>query len=107
MGSIDKPKTFKAIVKDITSNDHLAYSSFWTEDHCWRLFVELERLGEVIWSGTKKPINLQDCTFLFKEYLINLSEKIGSDGITPSWFHVFSKLHGQHTVILNSFGVDT
>eukprot|EP00415_Alexandrium_ostenfeldii_P003953 UN3953 len=44
---------------------------------------------------------------LFQEYLVSLQAVTTKDGIANSWFRVFEGLKGQHTIVLNSFGVDT
>mmetsp|Transcript_1245 Transcript_1245/g.2854 ORF Transcript_1245/g.2854 Transcript_1245/m.2854 type:complete len:443 (+) Transcript_1245:128-1456(+) len=106
---IEKLRTFKQLVKDMTSGDHLSYSSFWTEEKCWRLFIELAGKGEVRWAGQDSPFSLEQCRTLFKEYMVTLDRVISKDGIPESWFHVFKELnaHGNHNIVLNSFGVDT
>mmetsp|Transcript_103307 Transcript_103307/g.296602 ORF Transcript_103307/g.296602 Transcript_103307/m.296602 type:complete len:456 (+) Transcript_103307:120-1487(+) len=104
---IEKPENLKSLVKRITAHSHEAYGSFWTEDRCWQLFAALADLGEVTWSGSEDNFDLDDCQTLFKEYLISLGRAISKDGIAPSWFTVFDKLKGEHSVHLNSFGVDT
>jgi len=102
-----KAKTLKGVVKDITANNNEAYASFWTQEQCWRLFTDLEPRGELRWSSRGEPFTLEECQKLFSEYLVTLAQVATSDGIAESWFRVFEALRGQHTVVLNSFGVDT
>jgi hypothetical protein len=104
---IEKEKTLKQLVKEITKNSHDAYGAFWTEEKCWSLFAEVAAKGQVRWSGQDKLFSLEACKDLFKEYLASLGKVVNEDGIAVSWFEVFAKLRGQHTVVLNSFGVDT
>jgi len=106
---IDKPKTFKQLVKDITKDNREAYGSFWTADRCERFFVEVASKGEVRWAGDDRPFPLEAFQRLFQEYIVSLSNVINPDGIAHSWFQVFERVaaKGCHTVVLNSFGVDT
>lgn len=104
---IEKKMKLKQLVKEITSNSHEAYGSFWTEDNCWRLFAEVAAKGEVRWEGQDKTFTLEASQELFKEYLVSLEKVISKDGIAGSWFRVYDALKGRHTVVLNSFGVDT
>lgn len=104
---IEKPKTMKSIVKDMTSSSRDAYGAFWTEEKCWRLYAELADKGEVRWAGEEGHFSLEACKKLFKEYLTSLGQVVSKDGIAVSWFQVFKVLRGHHTVVLNSFGVDT
>mmetsp|Transcript_13796 Transcript_13796/g.39721 ORF Transcript_13796/g.39721 Transcript_13796/m.39721 type:complete len:437 (+) Transcript_13796:91-1401(+) len=105
--SIDKKKTMKQLVKDMTSSDRDAYASFWTPERCWRLYTELEAKGDVTWSGQKDPFPLKACQDLFDNYLASLPKVITRDGIAGSWFRMYDSLQGRHTIVLNSFGVDT
>lgn len=104
---IDKMKTLKSLVKEITSGDNDAYGSFWTEERCWRLFNVLAEKGEVRWSGDDQKFTIETCQQLFKEYLGSLGRNVDKDGIAASWFRVYQTLRDHHTVVLNSFGVDT
>lgn len=104
---IEKKRTVKQIVKDITRNDRDAYSSFWTPDHCWRLFTELAAAGEVTWSGEKEAFSLDACKLLYEGYLTSIPKVATKDGIAASWFHLHESLRTQHSIVLNSFGIDT
>ncbi|CAK0901517.1 unnamed protein product, partial [Prorocentrum cordatum] len=44
---------------------------------------------------------------LFYEYKDTISQGIDGDGITQSWFRCYEKLGMRHSLMLNSFGVDT
>jgi len=104
---IAKPKTLKSVVKDVLSDNNEAYASFWTQEQCWRLFAELALHGVLRWSSRGDPFTLDECQKLYQEYLVSLSKVVNSDGIAASWFQVFAALKDQHSVVLNSFGVDT
>lgn len=104
---VDKTKSLKQLVKEITSSSHEAYGAFWTEANCWKFFEELASRGELKWVGEEEPMTLEALQGLFQEYLVSLQAVTTKDGIANSWFRVFEGLKGQHTVVLNSFGVDT
>mmetsp|Transcript_9481 Transcript_9481/g.24584 ORF Transcript_9481/g.24584 Transcript_9481/m.24584 type:complete len:464 (+) Transcript_9481:160-1551(+) len=104
---LTKKRTLKQVVKEMTLKNHDLYTHFWEEDICWRLFTELAEKCSMRWSGTDNPINLSEFRQLFSEYVVALKRDTTKDGIAHSWFKVFEVLKGRHTVVLNSFGVDT
>lgn len=104
---VDKPKTMKALVKDLCGTNHIGYSAFWTEDICYSFFDELARYGELIWIGQETPLTLEAFQRLFQDHLGSIRRVTTKDGIAASWFRVAEELQKDHTVVLNSFGVDT
>lgn len=104
---VDKTKSLKQLVKEITHNNSGVYSAFWTEPICWKFFSELVPRGDLRWVGEEQLMTLEALQGLFQEYLVSLEAVTTKDGIADSWFRVFEGLKGQHTVVLNSFGVDT
>jgi len=104
---IEKAKTLKQLVKEVTSNSHESYGAFWTEPTCWRFFRELVPRGELRWVGEDKLMTEEGIQQLFQEHLTSLQKVTTKDGIASSWFRVFESLKGHHTLVLNSFGVDT
>lgn len=104
---VEKKKTFKQLVKEMTVKRHDVYSGFWTEATCSRFFAEMASKGEVRWIGQEHRMDLAAFQQLFQEYLVALQRVTTKDGIAISWFRVFEGLKGKHTVVLNSFGVDT
>jgi len=104
---VEKLKTMKQLVKDMIANDRDAYASFWTPERCWKLYGELEIKGKVTWHGQQGSFRLDACQDLFNSYLARLPKVMTRDGIAGSWFQLYDGLHGEHTIVLNSFGVDT
>mmetsp|Transcript_47586 Transcript_47586/g.136864 ORF Transcript_47586/g.136864 Transcript_47586/m.136864 type:complete len:428 (+) Transcript_47586:109-1392(+) len=104
---LEKMRTMKQIVKDMTRDDREAYSSFWTPDRCWRLFTELGKVGEVTWSGQEGAFSLDDFKTLYERYLISIPKVAVQDGIAASWFRMHDNMQKKHTIVLNSFGIDT
>lgn len=105
---VEKVKTLKGLIKDMTADDHEGYTRFWEEKTCWDFLAHVLQSGEVRWvTGTEK-MTVESVRNLFMSYLEAVPGALNEDGITRSWFHVYStKLHDQHSTVLNSFGVDT
>jgi len=104
---VKETKSLKQLVKQITGTNHEAYGAFWTESNCWGFYGELGRRGETRWVGEGEPMSLEALRALFQEYAASVQAVTTEDGIASSWFRVFEGLKGRHTVVLNSFGVDT
>lgn len=102
---VSGPRTFKQIVKEMSHSHHEIYSAFWSESNCWRFFSEMVSRGDVVWGD--RTMDLGQCQLLFQEYLVALESVVTKDGIAVSWFKVYEALQGEHTLVLNSFGVDT
>lgn len=104
---VEKMKTLKTLVKDITGKDHDAYASFWSVPRCCRFFDRLATQGSICWTNGQ-PLSQEAFMTDYQQYLTSVGNDISKDGITRSWFNVFARLQaGNHTVVLNSFGVDT
>jgi hypothetical protein len=106
---LEKPKTLKSIVKDMTVGDRNLYTDFWSENICYQLYAEVAAKAKTRWASREEEelISLDGFRTLFDEYCIALKRDTTKDGIAYSWFSVFEVLKGRHTVVLNSFGVDT
>lgn len=105
---MDKPKTLKGLIKDMTLDDHEAYTQFWAEKTCWDFLAQVLPKGEVRWVTGTEPMTVKSVRDLFMSYLEAVPGALDEDGITKSWFHLYSsKLHERHSTVLNSFGVDT
>lgn len=105
---VDKPKTLKGLIKDMTLDDHEAYTQFWAEKTCWDFLAQVLPKGEVRWATGTEPMTVKSVRDLFMSYLEAVPGALDEDGITKSWFHLYSsKLHERHSTVLNSFGVDT
>jgi len=106
---VEKPKTFKSLIKEMTGKDHLAYTAFWAEANCLQFFAHLATKGQVMWvADGDAEMTLESFQTLFQEYVIKFQDANLKDGITRSWFQAFTVLQEQrHTTVLNSFGVDT
>ena len=107
------PRTFSVIArgqvqeKELTHSDHSVYTNFWNEKTCWKFFELIQEKGEIRWVGKEGTMTLDSTRKLFQEYLSSLEQVTTKDGIASSWFQVFETLKARHSVILNSFGVDT
>lgn len=106
---MDKGRSLKQIVKDLTKYDKQAYSSFWTADNCISFLDALSKKAPVWWSSRAGPVDPKTFESQYCSYLHEISDDVITDGIASSWFQFFAAMqrHGHHTVILNSFGVDT
>ncbi|CAE7669515.1 unnamed protein product [Symbiodinium pilosum] len=105
---VEKVKTLKALIKDMTADDHEAYTKFWREGNCWSFLSHVLQHGEVRWVTGTEPMTLEAVKDLFSSYMRTVPSAVDKDGITNSWFHVYANmLKDRHATILNSFGVDT
>ncbi|CAE7039146.1 unnamed protein product [Symbiodinium natans] len=105
---VEKIQTLKALIKNMTADDHEAYTKFWQEDNCWSFLSHVLEHGEVRWVTGTEPMTLAAVKDLFSSYMRTVPSALDRDGITNSWFHVYTNtLKDRHATILNSFGVDT
>jgi len=106
---VEKPRSLKQVVKQLTSYDHKAYSSFWREETCFEFLDVLSRSAEIRWSSHAGPMTAQGFRQQFATYSAQLTDSLVESGITRSWFKFFAAIEEQerHSVVLNSFGVDT
>jgi hypothetical protein len=105
--NVAKKCSIKKLVKDITSSDQPAYKSFFSEDNCRMFFDELSTKADIRWAEGSKPLDVNAFMSLYNEYKETISNGIDSDGIVTSWFRCYDKLREGHSLMLNSFGVDT
>ena len=105
---VEKGKTLKGLIKEMTHDDHEGYTRFWQESTCWGFLSHVVLKGEVRWVTSTEPMTVEKVRDLFLSYLEAVPGALNEDGITKSWFQVYSsKLHDRHATVLNSFGVDT
>jgi len=103
----EKQRTLKQLVKEVTGDNHKAYSNFFSEDTCWRFFEQLASHGEMRWMGEGKILTLAATQQLFNHYLNALEKLQTKDGLAASWFRCLHRMRERDTMVLNSFGVDT
>jgi len=104
---VETCRTLKSLMKETMATNQDAYAAFWTRDACDACLNELLQWGQVAWQGSENPISSMSFHQMFEDYFVALQSDISKDGIASSWFQVFEGLKGEHTVVLNSFGVDT
>eukprot|EP00930_Biecheleria_cincta_P085948 TRINITY_DN7530_c0_g1_i1.p1 TRINITY_DN7530_c0_g1~~TRINITY_DN7530_c0_g1_i1.p1 ORF type:complete len:472 (-),score=75.17 TRINITY_DN7530_c0_g1_i1:48-1379(-) len=113
--SIDKPKTLKSLVKDMTA-DKDSYATFWSEETCFSFVADLLSKGAVTWVGDSAGVTVESFRKSFQEYLTTIADATDKEGIVKSWYQVYTDLTtghlspkdgSQHVIFLNSFGVDT
>lgn len=106
---INKPRHMKQIAQDLLKGaSHEVQSHFWKETTCAELFKYLDTKGKLAWSGEDERMTFEKFNKLFQEYLDVIPNVTSRDGITKSWFHMHDALRdSEHTIVLNSFGVDT
>lgn len=105
---LTKVRTLKQLVKDLTGTNHAAYASFWTPDNCLKFVTQLTSKGTMKWQNQDGIVTVDNYSEMFLLYMDAIQKVIDPDGIASSWFKAYELLikHG-HTVVLNSFGVDT
>jgi hypothetical protein len=104
---VPKRCSLKKLVKDITAKDKDAYKTFFSEANCRAFLAELSSHADVRWTDSVDNVTVDEFARSFREYLKTISDGVDSDGITRSWFRCADLLKANHSLMLNSFGVDT
>lgn len=104
---VEKVKTLKQLVKEVTADNHDAYSGFWHGNNSRRFFQELTTKGRMNFASESVNLTPERFESLFQKYYTALEKETTKDGICASWFRVFEKLKDRNSLVLNSFGVDT
>lgn len=105
--SVQKNQTLKKLVKDITADDHDAYRSFFSEATCQSFFSQVAAHADIRVSDASPPLSAEDFVSLYRDYIQTIAQRLDSNGLTQSWHRCCESLKTQHSVVLNSFGVDT
>lgn len=99
---------FKQLVKKLCAGDNGFYNKFYTLSNCTKLLQELDYLATVKWVCREESFTLSNFKTVYEGYLETLVGATDEEGICNSWFKLYASLiEGQHSVVLNSFGVDT
>lgn len=105
---VEKNEDLRGLVNRISNKDNDFYQRFWTLATCREFLDKLSQSAKIGW------LRNDDTTFpaaFFTAYDQNLEEikkHALVDGIPESWFTCYDYLlNAGHTVVLNSFGVDT
>jgi hypothetical protein len=111
--TINKPSSLTQIVKEISHNDNHFYHDFWHYESCHNFMQELTKCASISWLQQEDHITLEafftgyaDC--VKKEVQCTKEGRATDDGVTISWLQCYKWLKEEgHSVVLNSFGVDT
>jgi hypothetical protein len=104
---LKKPKTLKALLKDVTAGDIEYKSTFWKAESCVRYMEELSSSAEFKWASNGDAVTVKQFSEQYQAYLKPVHESVTKDGIATAWFSCFEALRDKHVFILNSYGVDT
>eukprot|EP00928_Gymnodinium_smaydae_P062956 TRINITY_DN46679_c0_g1_i1.p1 TRINITY_DN46679_c0_g1~~TRINITY_DN46679_c0_g1_i1.p1 ORF type:complete len:545 (-),score=67.48 TRINITY_DN46679_c0_g1_i1:257-1891(-) len=106
---IEKSMDLKQVVKLLGGNDNAFYTHFFTWQRCTRLFDLILAATEIVWANRiDTSFSLDGFKDMYERYLISLVGGTDEHGITQSWYKLYTNLSaGGHSVILNSFGMDT
>jgi len=105
---IDKKISLKQIAKKIAKDDKKYYKSFYDYDRCLRFIDEVLKHGHIKWITKEEKLTVEEFCAMFEEYLTTIVGGANKEGITNSWFVVYKALQANHhSVVINSFGVDT
>mmetsp|Transcript_2360 Transcript_2360/g.7151 ORF Transcript_2360/g.7151 Transcript_2360/m.7151 type:complete len:437 (-) Transcript_2360:85-1395(-) len=110
---LERPVGLKRLVHDLANGDNSFYRVFWTCATCENLLTQLSNFGDVRWTshdGTSNgEVSPEHFSSLYQLYTAELRRQhIAASGMTASWFRCLSMLkEGGHSVILQSFGMDT
>jgi hypothetical protein len=106
---LEKTMDLKQVVKKIAGEDNEYYTHFFKWDNCVKILNSLTALTGVKWANRDDiPFNLPEFQQMYDHYLVSLVGGTDEEGITLSWYKLYKNLTaGGHSIILNSFGVDT
>lgn len=104
---IKTPQALKQVVLTLSRNE-AEYAAFWSVETCRRFLKELSAVADIAWQMEQGATSLEEFFSVYEGYLNVLRKHATVEGITRSWFTVYEALRlGGHTVVLNSFGVDS
>jgi len=105
---VAKKISLKDVVKKISKGDADYYNGFYDLGTCLRFFTELSKHGTVRWTSTGDAVTPAGFAATYEKYIASTAGSLSEHGITQSWFRLYDALQvGQHTTVLNSFGIDT
>jgi len=110
---LNKPKSLKELVHDLSGGDTSFYRCFWNTANCKRLLEDLSRYGEIRWTTSggfpeKPPLSPQGFADLFQSYMEEMEKQNVAQGMTASWFRCLDMCRkGGHAAVIQSFGMDT
>lgn len=102
--SVSKTEDLKSLVNRIFRGDRARNEEFWKPEGCERFLREIASVAEVAWCdrGMLQPQEFMD------RYRNALQNSGVEQGVPKSWFNCFNVMVEKgHTVVLNSFGVDS
>mmetsp|Transcript_12555 Transcript_12555/g.28353 ORF Transcript_12555/g.28353 Transcript_12555/m.28353 type:complete len:546 (+) Transcript_12555:124-1761(+) len=105
---IDKRMSLKQMAKKIAKDDKAYYKSFYDYERCLKFIDEVIKHGYIKWITQEEKLTPTAFSELYEEYLTTIVGGATNEGITNSWFVVYKALQAHHhSVVINSFGVDT
>merc|ERR1711972_435641 len=108
---IDKPMSFKQLLKKISNDDTGYYQSFYEPSRCESLFLKVAAFADIKWMARKSEagvLSLEEFVSTYIEYQETMAHGANDMGITMSWFRCYDYLKdGHHSTCLNSFGIDS
>jgi len=106
---IEKAMDFKQLVKKIAGTDNEYYTHFFNWDNCIKLLETVSVKTEVEWTNSSDTrFSMDHFQEMYDRYLVSLVGGTDEEGITRSWYKLHTNLSaGSHSIVLNSFGVDT
>lgn len=109
---LDKPKSLKQLVHDLSDGDKSFYRTFWNTQNCTRLLEDLSPYGEIRWTSGETPdkpsLSPQGFSDLYRSYMEEMEKQVVAKGMTASWFRCLDMLRkGGHAAVIQSFGMDT
>lgn len=106
--SVEKRQDLRSFVNQIANKDEDWYRNFWHCNKCEAFLDALVPIANVGWSRGEKTIDTAEFMAAYKENADAIANSAPVDGIPHSWFKCYEFLVSKgHTVVLNSFGVDT
>jgi hypothetical protein len=104
----EKTMTLKQLAKKIAGDDKRYYSEFYSHENCVEFIRSLCKLAAVDWSTHDRPFTIKHFKDRYNQYLVSLVGSTTEEGITKSWFQLYTTLKtGGHCIMMNSYGVDT
>jgi hypothetical protein len=105
---VQKPEDLRGLVNRISSKDNDWYQQFWSLTTCEKFINAISSIADIAWQKEESTISASEFWSEYSKNLEDIRRSAMKDGIPESWSQAYERLvEAGHTVVLNSFGVDS
>jgi len=111
--NVEGKQNLKELLNEVAKNDNAYLANFWRKENCESFMTTLSRSADLAWVGKRGAFSATEFFSVYQDYMDELHRQdrmqgAAACGITTSWFRCFAALReSQHSVVINSFGMDT